>query len=308
MEYELLASQSEQEMTKSLNQENEVPMVVWLRGDEPNFSDFSLGADQVMKSLGIRRSRLNQISGRELRVGRTRVDSYIRPVYRPVDVEEYLKWSRPTASHKKSSEVLEEARTKLEQQSERLLAEFSQQFADIAASFNISLQETWLDQRKFSKNLFLNMQKNIGMTLRGLVQRTSLLQNQASGRWEEMTKRFGDLKEILAHSHFLKLGMTKALDLMSYSEKILLETQQGQNKVLEQIKLLHQDLLSLKEEQQLLKKQLTDFASLSLKPTSLAIPKAKKHTMRMLPSPDSSKKSINTSPLYQRQRRRKSSP
>jgi hypothetical protein len=59
---------------------NDFPMIVWLRGDEPWFSQFDMDAEAVMSALGIKRSRLTQISGKELRVGRVRMDRYIRPV------------------------------------------------------------------------------------------------------------------------------------------------------------------------------------------------------------------------------------
>lgn len=281
MEYEELASQGEPQTTSFLNKDSEVPMVIWLRGDEPDFSDFSMDADQVMKILGIRRSRLNQISGRELRVGRARVNSYIRPVYRPCDVEEYLKWIRPTASHKKSSEVLEEARTKLEQQSEKLLSDFTQQFNDIAASFYLSVQESSLKQRKFSKSLILNLQKSMGLSMRALVRRSSLLQTQANTHWTSLAKHFTDLKELLSDSQFLKLGMTKVLDLMTYSEKALVESQQGQNKVLAKLETLHQELLSLKEEQAALKKQVLDIAKIDSTPS---LSKIKKYNHRIVQS------------------------
>lgn len=95
---------------------SDFPQVVWLRGDEPYLEAFSLDADAVMAELGIRRSRLTQISGRELRVGRMRIDRYIRPMYRPEDVQRYMHWSRATATHQKSSLVLKEAASRLEEQ------------------------------------------------------------------------------------------------------------------------------------------------------------------------------------------------
>src|SRR5690606_18828586 len=58
----------------------ELPMIVWLRGDEEIASEFTVDAEAAMEFLGIKRSRLTQISGRELRVGRMRIDRYIRPV------------------------------------------------------------------------------------------------------------------------------------------------------------------------------------------------------------------------------------
>ncbi len=105
----------------------DLPQVVWLRGDEPYGGEFSLDADAVMQELGIKRSRLTQISGTELRVGRTRIDRYIRPVYRPCDIEDYQKWTRATATHHKSSTLLEQAAHKLELSSR----DFAEQLADL---------------------------------------------------------------------------------------------------------------------------------------------------------------------------------
>lgn len=93
---------------------DELPCVVWLRGHEEFFDDFSLTADQAMERLGIRRSRLTQISGRELRVGRVRDGRHIRPVYRPQDIDAYLEATRPTISHLRSSALVEEAAERLD--------------------------------------------------------------------------------------------------------------------------------------------------------------------------------------------------
>lgn len=97
-----------------------LPMIVWLRGDEPWCGDFTLEAEDVMQRLSIKRSRLTQISGRELRVGRIRRGRYVSPVYRSIDVDEYLEWTRATATHLKASSVLQEAVAQLEDSSERL--------------------------------------------------------------------------------------------------------------------------------------------------------------------------------------------
>ena len=86
---------------------SDLPMVVYLNGEENYLKDFSLDADQAMDMLGIKRSRLTQISGRELRVGRIRRDRYIRPVYRVKDLEDYRSWTRSTASSQSSAQALE---------------------------------------------------------------------------------------------------------------------------------------------------------------------------------------------------------
>jgi methyl-accepting chemotaxis protein len=105
---------------ESDDESQDFPMIVWLRGEEPWFTQFDMDADAVMSALGIKRSRLTQISGKELRVGRVRMDRYIRPVYRSLDVEQYLKWTRATASHQKSSDAIKLAVDQLQLQSESI--------------------------------------------------------------------------------------------------------------------------------------------------------------------------------------------
>lgn len=99
------------------NKANEdLPMIVFLSSDNEIVEEFSMDADAAMEALGIKRSRLTQISGKELRVGKIRIDRYTRPVYRPCDIENYKKWTRATASHLNSSKVINEAVLKLNEQ------------------------------------------------------------------------------------------------------------------------------------------------------------------------------------------------
>lgn len=124
----------------------ELPMTVWLRGDEPLCEEFTLDADAVMDQLGIKRSRLTQISGKQLRVGRMRLGRYLRPVYRQADVDEYLKWTRATATHLKSSSVLKDAALRLEERSEAL----TNRLEVLGASLPDRLRQT---ERKLSRGL-----------------------------------------------------------------------------------------------------------------------------------------------------------
>ncbi len=94
--------------TRPLCDPENFPILVWLRGDEAYCDEFSLSADAVMEILGIKRSRLTQIAGRELRVARRRDGRYIKPMFRPIDVEEYKQNSRAPMSHLKSSEVFQQ--------------------------------------------------------------------------------------------------------------------------------------------------------------------------------------------------------
>lgn len=121
--------------------QSDLPMIVWLKGDEPFADEFSLDADAAMAALGIKRSRLTQISGRELRVGRIRIDRYTRPVYRREDVEIYKQWTRPTATHLRSSSVITDAAKKLEQHTEQITQELKEGLSEQVASLAQALAE-----------------------------------------------------------------------------------------------------------------------------------------------------------------------
>lgn len=148
---------------------NDLPMMLNFRGDEDLAKDFSFSAEQAMDVLGIKRSRLNQISGRELRVARMRVDGYLRPIYRPIDVEEYLSWSRAPVTHKRSSEAIDDAVHRLESHAQKLREELTGDGNILAEVVSKSLQI--LDQ---------NLQQQIQILRRTLLQRddSSFLQNQ----------------------------------------------------------------------------------------------------------------------------------
>lgn len=115
---------------------DDFPMLVWLRGDEPWFTQFDMDADSTMAALGIKRSRLTQIAGRDLRVGRVRVDRYIRPVFRSIDVAAYLDQTRATASHQKSSEAIQVASQAFNEQIERFQSTLDAISSNLTAQLN----------------------------------------------------------------------------------------------------------------------------------------------------------------------------
>lgn len=92
---------------------HDLPMIVHLQGDEDFVTEFSIDAEEAMYKLGIKRSRLTQISGKELRVGRIRVDRYVRPMYRAKDIEDYQNWTRATATHQSASQILQSSVTEM---------------------------------------------------------------------------------------------------------------------------------------------------------------------------------------------------
>ena len=141
------------------------PMLVWLRGDESYCEDFSLGADAVMEILGIKRSRLTQISGRELRVARRRDGRYVKPMYRPIDVEDYKDHARAPMSHLKSSEVFhqtfegiwEQLDSKLTQEIESLKELQLHVLGQLKSTFKKQLDQN-LAQNLLQMTQFMNVQ------------------------------------------------------------------------------------------------------------------------------------------------------
>lgn len=128
MPFEAPASQKDQTL----------PMVLTLRGDEAIVDEFTHDSEQAMSYLGIKRSRLNQISGRELRVAKVRRDRYIRPVYREADLKDYLDWTRATATHLSSSKAIEQAVENLDDR-----------FNDVLSVFNQKLDQVSSEQKAF---------------------------------------------------------------------------------------------------------------------------------------------------------------
>lgn len=113
-------------MSIDLNRDTaELPMVVLL--DNANNTDFDISADEAMVELGIKRSRLSQISGRELRVGKRRVDRYLRPYYRRIDILAYKDRTRPSTTKQQASEALIRAARLIEARVNTLLQSTNEQ-------------------------------------------------------------------------------------------------------------------------------------------------------------------------------------
>ena len=137
----------------------DLPMSVPLKGHENYFNEFSMDATEVMDLLGIKRSRLRQISGQELRVGRKRVERYIKPFYRPEDVESYQQWTRQTATHKKSSDALQNAAKELSDMKSHLATAVSQDVTRESRHLYKLLTDSAHSQRETRTKLLLELDR-----------------------------------------------------------------------------------------------------------------------------------------------------
>ena len=80
---------------------------LFLEPDSAEAHTFDCDATAAMTYLGIKRSRLTQISGRELPCARIKVDRYTRPMYRWTDVKSYHESTKTTVSYAKSQQLFE---------------------------------------------------------------------------------------------------------------------------------------------------------------------------------------------------------
>lgn len=210
------------------------PMIVWLRGDEPWFSQFDMDAESVMSALGIKRSRLTQISGKDLRVGRVRMDRYIRPVYRSLDVEQYLKWTRATASHQKSSDAIKIATDHLQQQAESIqstLANITASFSEsIKAEMSAFITETVSSGMTTLVNSFDTFTQNIDNTTSQVQQKTDLM----SKAFDELTSSLHKtIKEYSCHQAAALETLTLQMHQLSEKTALMEERLQAWDNMLQ---------------------------------------------------------------------------
>ena len=192
----------------SLEQLEELPMVVVLRGDEPYAESFCRDADYVMEKLQIKRSRLTQISGKDLRVGRIRVDRYVRPMYRDEDIEKYQSWTRSPATHKNSSQMIDLAVERLEQKSEEfalglkdVLSEIESGVADeikdhIAAMISFQKDDSYrssMESRKKWEQVFSFLAKQM--------EQIKNLKSGLEASFDDSMKEFSSYSEVLNYLH-----------------------------------------------------------------------------------------------------------
>ena len=144
-----------------------LPMVVWLRGEE---EEFTLSAEDVMAALDIKRSRLTQISGRELRVGRRRVDRYLKPFYRPADVYSYQESTRAALTRQRSAAAVSSVADDIETRHKTILQETTAQLNAVVTNTSQTLQ------KKLSELLLATQSKtNLSVTEDNFLQTKKIL-------------------------------------------------------------------------------------------------------------------------------------
>lgn len=174
----------------------DLPLSLEISKEHPQFHLFSFDAEKVMDILGIKRSRLNQISGESLRVARVKVDRYTRPFFRPEDVEKYLEWTRATASHQKSSDLLSSAIELLMSATKDLKSQFSPSENIVTKGFLNQQKELrsglWDLRSSLSRDIprkFTSLLHSQSSSLEKLSKRVDLLSKDQLQRWDSVDEK-----------------------------------------------------------------------------------------------------------------------
>ncbi len=230
------------QLSESQN-DSSLPMVVNLRGDEDFVDEFSVDAQEAMDFLGIKRSRLTQISGRELRVGRIRRDRYLRPVYRQKDLEDYQRWTRSTATHQSSSKIVEHAIQKLEQQCEEFEKVTKESLQDNLEDLVLAAQRSLLVQVEKSMR---QVQHSVQSAESSQAQQTRHTHrqlaalNRAETSLQSLLKSLQDRQElaheILSQLHqVIREASVSLADLRDHVQTLLSEQRQTQQELRDEL-------------------------------------------------------------------------
>jgi len=251
---------------------DEFPMIVWLRGDEPWYSEFDMDAEATMNALGIKRSRLTQISGKDLRVGRVRVDRYIRPIFRSRDVEEYLNQTRATASHQKSSDALNSAAELLCKQIDRIEARLETLNQNLMTQIESALQkvitETFSSVLSRVAERLDALEGDVVNRLSVLTQETLLkhvdsIQKDLATKCGDLSLRIDSSTKELTESHLLQDKSFRELTskMEAIDEKfpsLGVEIRNSESSLRQDLKVIMSDLSNLRKPDKILKTKSKD--------------------------------------------------
>jgi methyl-accepting chemotaxis protein len=167
----------------------ELPLVVWLRGDESYADEFTVDAAEAMGFLNIKRSRLTQISGTQLRVARIRMGQHIRPLYRQKDLDDYANVTRAPASHQKSAKLVNETIEKWQDTVDEIIRSTSQ-------CLNHLGEEIRSQNKNFQEKIVKTHARDLGKfaaELTAVSQRVDLLVESAAHYQQAFHKKASDL-------------------------------------------------------------------------------------------------------------------
>ena len=83
--------------------------IIYLSNDDPRIQEYTHNATEAMNILGIKKSRLHQITGTKLPCARIKIGRYLKPMYRHSDITDYLESLRTPISSAKSHKLINQS-------------------------------------------------------------------------------------------------------------------------------------------------------------------------------------------------------
>lgn len=189
------------------------PMLTYLDHHDEEAREYNCDADEAMSILGIKRSRLTQISGKSLRCARVKMSRYTRPMFRRCDLEEYKKLLRVPQSHIASSNLITQATDELQKSARELTASLASQGGVLSKIIEETLSQMRLH--------YDEQQKEWWQLFEGLHQQNQHTYQRFASLEERYTKHHRELKARLDR---LELNLEQNLErsLKEPSQRVLI--------------------------------------------------------------------------------------
>lgn len=155
--------------------------VLYLDLHDPRAAQFDIGADEAMEALGIKRSRLTQISGRTLPCARIKIGRYVRPMYRHQDIENYRSRLRIPQSRAHAAQIIERTTRHLE----KCAAELTASLGHESGVLSQSMQQNFAQFNQHQEN----QHKNWMAALKQIQEDHQLRWQELSEQWQQTTQK-----------------------------------------------------------------------------------------------------------------------
>lgn len=155
--------------------------VLYLDLHDPRAAQFDVGADEAMEALGIKRSRLTQISGRTLPCARIKIGRYVRPMYRHQDIENYRSRLRIPQSRAHAAQIIERTTSHLEKCATELTASLGRESGVLSQS----MQQNFAQFNQHQEN----QHQNWMAALKQIQEDHQLRWQEFSEQWQQTTHK-----------------------------------------------------------------------------------------------------------------------
>lgn len=231
--------QQSKKFEHSQNVQDASSCILYLHSRDPRVREFSCSAADAMQMIGIKRSRLTQISGKSLACARIKIGRYIRPMYRPQDIEDYVRRSRISQSQHKSRHIIETSTTKLIQEAEKIssclehaTSEWHQSMQNRFLEILATLKEEFSNSHEIYHDIYKNIQQRwlqsvtkLEEKLHDLEQKTeNILKNQHEFYKQQLVETLRYIETLQSEIYTKQIACTSQYMLFQSNSLTKIET------------------------------------------------------------------------------------